>query len=306
MEKIGLDYILPNPEQPRVDFGAEGMEELRQSIEANGVLQPIIVEAAPEGMFILHDGERRVRAARMAGLVDIPAMILPRNNGMGNEKRLLHAMVTNLQRKDLNPIEEAQAYKKLHDSGLTVREISKLSGINESRISNIMILLKLEEPIQQLIRKGKFSSNSTVIKMLLKVPDVNARVILCEKLAARGLGKNQMALENSIRMLNKRLEGEMPYRDDQAPSMELAGEVNLPKWDVLYQAGKVPSWGVVYKAAMNTCNACPLRPAASEKTCNKCVAAVMLREMIELGIHEQARLMAKNVIRKRQHVRQPG
>ena len=309
MESISLDHILPNPEQPRVDFNNDGINELKQSIEENGVLQPIVVEATSDGMFILHDGERRVRAARLAGLTEIPAMILPGSNGKGNETRLLHAMVANLQRKDLNPVEEAEAYKKLHDMGMTVREISKIVGINESRISNKMIILKLEEPIKQLIRQEKFTSNSMVINSILKIPDTNARVILCEKLAARGLGKSQVALSNSIEMLNKKLEGKLPYKDDQVPSMELiqkSKRADLPKWDILYQAGKVPSWGVIYKAAMNTCNTCPLRPAASEKTCQRCAAAVLLREIIDLGIREKARLMATKVIQKRQHVQRSG
>jgi hypothetical protein len=80
-------------------------------------------------------------------------------------------------------------------------------------------------------------------------------------LAARGLGKSQAALMNSIAMMNKKLKGNLPYKDDQAPSLELAQKskpVDLPKWDILYQTGKVPSWGVVYKAAMNICNAFPL------------------------------------------------
>ena len=306
MELISLDQILPNPDQPRKNFDAEGLEELKRSIKINGVLQPIVVEAATGGMFILHDGERRVRAARLAGFSEIPAMILPESNGKGNETRLLHSMVANLQRKDLNPVEEAQAYKKLHDMGLTVREISKMLGINEIRISNCMIILKLEEPIQQLIRHGKFSSNSAVVNSLLKIPDPNARIILCEKLAMRGLGKSNVALANSIEMLNKKLEGKLPYKDSQVPSIKLAQKskpVDLPKWDILYQAGKVPSWGVIYKAAMNTCNACPLRPAASDKTCQKCSAAIMLREVIDLGIREKARLMANKVMQKRQHVR---
>jgi len=304
METILLDHILPNPEQPRKEFDTSGMEELRRSIETNGVLQPILVEAALDGMFILHDGERRVRAARLAGLSEIPALIIPGNNGNGNETRLLHSLVANLQRKDLNPVEEAQSYEELHNLGLTVREISKILGINEARISYKMIILKLEEPIQQLIRQGKFTSNSAVISSLLKIPDPNARIILCEKLAARGLGKSQAALANSIEMINKKLAGKMPYKDDQVPSLESgqkSKQIDLPKWDILYQAGKVPSWGVIYKASLNTCNSCPLRSAASEKTCQKCAAAILLREIINLGIQEKARNLANKVIQKRQH-----
>jgi ParB family chromosome partitioning protein len=298
--KIPIDSILPNPQQPRHDFDADAMEELVRSIKSVGLLQPIAVEEAADQQYILIDGERRLRACKLAGFTEIQAVIRPPSNGSGKQDRLVMALVANLQREDLNPIEEAKGYQSLIDQGLSNRDISKVLGVNEVKIYNALTMLRLEQPIQDLIERGKFTTQSNVIAALLRIPDAQARVTLAQALAARGLGKNSKALANSIELINRRLAGEMPYADDQAPAVELATKkapVDLPKWDVLYQAGKAPSWGVIYKSALDTCNACPLRPAASEKTCKNCQAAKMLREMIEQGTHEAARLMAQRAVK---------
>ena len=311
--KLPIDSILPNPEQPRGIFDAEAMEELVRSIKSVSLLQPIVVEEAGD-QFILIDGERRLRACKLAGFAEIEAVIRPPSNGTGSRDRLEMALIANIQREDLNPIEEARAYQKLKDQGMTMREISIRLGIKEVKIYNAVGLLDLEDPIQRMLEQGKFTTQPNIIRALLRIPDSQARVIPAQKLAARGLGKNTKALQSSIELLNKRLAGEMPYRDDQAPSTELAQKktpVDLPKWDVIYQAGKAPSWGVIYKSALDTCNACPLRPAASEKTCKSCQAAKLLREMIEQGTHEAARLMAQRAVKgialkkgRNQHARQ--
>jgi ParB/RepB/Spo0J family partition protein len=304
--KIPIDSILPNPEQPRREFDREALDELKRSILAYDLLQPITVEEAGDH-YILIDGERRLRACRLANFAEIEATVRPALNGNGKQERLAMALVANLQRSDLNPIEEAKGYQALKDQGLSVREISKRLGISEPRISNALLLLRLDEPIQRLIEKGKFTTMPNQIFALLKVPDAEARVMLAEKLAARGLGKNGKALANSIDQLIKRLAGQMPYADDKAPAAELATkQVELPKWDIISQAGKVPSWGVVYKSALATCNACPLRPAASEVICKNCQAAKLLREMIKQGTHELARQMAVRTVKNRSRHVKPG
>jgi ParB/RepB/Spo0J family partition protein len=298
---IPLDHIVPNPDQPRKSFDKTELDNLAQSIRQYGILQPILVEEAPDGMYILHDGERRTRAARQAGLIDIPAQILPSKNGRGSQERLIHALIANLQRCDLNPIEEAHAFNQLKiKDNLTVRQLSIQTGIHETRIGNSLQLLKLDQPIQDLIERGQFTHLSNLIKMILDIPDDAARVDLCKKLAARGVGKNIKAVQNSAVLLIKKLNSEMPFPDDKVPGLELIQQkANLPKWDMLYQAGKVPSWGVIYKAAVETCNNCPRRPAASEANCAKCTAAVLLSEIIAKGNREKAHNLAQNVIKKR-------
>jgi len=298
---IPLDHIIPNPDQPRKSFNQTEIENLAQSIRQYGILQPILVEEAADGMYILHDGERRTRAARLAGLLDIPAQILPSKNGRSSQERLMHALIANLQRCDLNPIEEARAFNQMKiKDNLTVRQLSIQTGISEMRIGNSLQLLKLDRPIQDLIECGQFTHLSNLIKLILDIPDDAARVDLCKKLAARGIGKNTKAVQNSATLLIKKLNSEIPFPVDKIPGLELAKtKADLPKWDMLYQAGKVPSWGVIYKAAVEICNNCPRRPAASESTCSKCTAADLLSKIIEQGNREKAHNLAINVIKKR-------
>ena len=298
---IPLDHIIPNPDQPRKSFNQTELDNLAQSIRQHGILQPILVEEAADGMYILHDGERRTRAARLAGLLDIPAQILPSKNGRSSQERLMHALIANLQRCDLNPIEEARAFNQMKiKDNLTVRQLSIQTGISEMRIGNSLQLLKLDRPIQDLIECGQFTHLSNLIKLILDIPDDAARVDLCKKLAARGIGKNTKAVQNSATLLIKKLNSEMPFPANKIPGLELAKtKADLPKWDMLYQAGKVPSWGVIYKAAVETCNNCPRRPAASEVTCAKCTAADLLSKIIEQGNREKAHNLAQNVIKKR-------
>lgn len=298
---IPLDHIIPNPDQPRKSFNQAELDNLAQSIRQHGILQPILVEEAADGMYILHDGERRIRAARLAGLIDIPAQILPSKNGRGSQERLMHALIANLQRCELNPIEEARAFNQLKiKDNLTVRQLSIQTGISEMRIGNSLQLLKLDRPIQDLIERGLFTHLSNLIKMILDIPDDAARVDLCKKLAARGIGKNIKAVQNSASLLIKKLNSEMPFPANKIPGLELAKtKVDLPKWDMLYQAGKVPSWGVIYKSAIEVCNNCPRRPAASESTCAKCQAAELISKIIELGNREKAHNLAKSVISRR-------
>ncbi len=301
MENIPINSILPNPDQPRKKFDQNELRSLAQSIKEMGVLQPILVEEAGEGMYILQDGERRTRAAAAAGLNEIPAIIMPSNDTDGSSGRLMRALVANLQRQDLNPIEEARAYKKLIDEqGLSVRAVSIKTGIYESRISNKLLLLKLDEPIQQLIERGEFTPLPNAINMVLTIPDCHARIDLCQKLAARGLGRNSKAIFNSSNLLIKKLNKSMPFPENKAPNAELVKTaIDLPKWDILYQSGKVPSWNVIYQAALETCNTCPRRPAASEMTCKNCIGAILLSRIVETGNREKARNMARKVIHQR-------
>ena len=114
---VAVDRILPNPQQPRRAFDAERLNELAESIRADkaaggtGVIQAVTVEEAPAGWFVLQDGERRLRAAKLAGLAEIPVSVAPSLNGTAPKDRLIRAMVANMQREDLGPIDEARGYE---------------------------------------------------------------------------------------------------------------------------------------------------------------------------------------------------
>jgi ParB family chromosome partitioning protein len=151
---VDLDRVERNPYQPRTDFDTESLEELKRSIQAKGVIQPITVRRVERG-YQLISGERRVRAAREAGLKQIPAYILRVDS---NEDMLELALIENLQREDLNPLEVAVGYRRLiEECNLTQEQVSEKVGKDRSTVANFLRLLKLPETIQVAVREGKIS-----------------------------------------------------------------------------------------------------------------------------------------------------
>lgn len=148
VQKLPINDIAPNRNQPRQHFDAEKMEELAESISKHGVVQPIAVRKLDKGFEIVA-GERRWRAARMAGLKTVPAVVMELD-----ERQVMEiALVENLQREDLNPIEEAEAYKTLTEEfGLTQDEISSAVGKSRPAIANTLRLLSLSDDIQSMVR----------------------------------------------------------------------------------------------------------------------------------------------------------
>jgi ParB family chromosome partitioning protein len=285
MTDIPLDLIVPNPEQPRTEFDPGELDGLAQSIREHGVILPVVVEEAA-GVYILHDGERRVLAARLAGLTEIPAVVIAPLNGDGPQKRLLRALVANLQRVDLSPIEEARAYLKLRNLGLSTNQIAEQTGKHVSQIYNRLKLLEDYEPeIQELIHRGKFSSSELVRKALVKLPK-HERLELAVKAAERELSVRTIITAASV--LRKRSQAES--RPQERRSLDVAFErrddrpVDRMKWNAAAQAGIVPPWPAVEKAARQTCRRCVLASAASPEICRECPAPtllVMLMESVE-------------------------
>ena len=163
--EIDIDLIEPNPEQPRTRFAEANLEELAQSIRVNGVVQPIVVRALG-GRFQIVAGERRWRASQRAGLRKIPAVV----KEVSDEKLLELALVENIQRQELNPIEEAKAYRKLIDNiGLTQEVIADRVGKHRTVITTSMRLLRLPTEIQRIIEEGALSAGHG--RALLMVDD---------------------------------------------------------------------------------------------------------------------------------------
>ena len=152
--EIDIDLIEPNPQQPRTRFADENLEELAGSIRSNGIVQPIVVRRSGDRYQIVA-GERRWRAAQRVGLHRIPAVI----RDVADEKLLELALIENIQRQELNPIEEAQAYRNLIDSiGLTQETVAERVGKERSVVTTSLRLLKLPADIQSLIIEGKLSA----------------------------------------------------------------------------------------------------------------------------------------------------
>ncbi len=166
--EVELEAVAPNPQQPRRRFDDEALEELAASIREVGVLQPIVVRAGDEeGTYVLIAGERRMRAAELAGLRRIPAMIRSSTGDAGN---LTEALIENVQRTDLSPLEEAAAYRNLlEDFGMTHEGVAERVGKSRSTVTNTLRLLQLPPAIQGMLDRGELSAGHA--RALLSVED---------------------------------------------------------------------------------------------------------------------------------------
>lgn len=184
---IAIDKIKPNKYQPRAVFDEEKLKELAESIKQKGLIEPImVVQSVVPGEYELIAGERRLRASKLAGLTEIKAIV---NKAASDKDKLDLALIENLQREDLNPIEEAKAYKLYSDKyKYTQEEISKIVNKNRAVIANTMRLLNLAQEIQDLISSGKISSgHGRMLASLENKQDVEmlAKKILDENLTVR-------------------------------------------------------------------------------------------------------------------------
>ncbi len=165
---LRLSEIEPNPEQPRHTFDTEALAQLADSISSHGLIQPIVVRSVgTDGYYQIVAGERRWRASKMAGLTEVPVIIME----MDDKKAAQVALIENVQRENLNPMEEAGAYQALlSEYGMTQEEVSKQIGKSRSAIANTLRLLDLPSPVCELVRSGKLSAGHARTLLGLKDP----------------------------------------------------------------------------------------------------------------------------------------
>lgn len=182
---LPIDEIHPNKGQPRKSFKAEDLAELTDSIKQNGILQPLLVRKVAQGYEIVA-GERRYQAAQAAGLTEVPVVI----REISDEDVFKLALIENLQRSDLTPLEEARGYRQLiKDKGLTQEELAKALSKSRSTITNTLRLLDLPEPVQQLVDEGQLSAGHA--RAILAVPSEEGRIKLAEKVVSERLSVRQ-------------------------------------------------------------------------------------------------------------------
>lgn len=179
---LRISQIEPNPNQPRRTFEEASLQQLADSIAIHGVIQPIAVRRGKnEGFYEIIAGERRWRAAKLAGVVTIPAVILELDDAAAAQA----ALIENIQREDLNPVEEAKAYQTLLDTyGMTQETLAKQLGKSRSQITNMLRLLDLDEAILQALATGAFTIGHA--KALLSVKDPADRLALAKQIIAQG------------------------------------------------------------------------------------------------------------------------
>lgn len=179
--KLSIGDIVPNPNQPRTHFNETELNELSESIREHGVLQPLLVRKKGSKYEIIA-GERRYQASKLADLTEIPVII----KDVDDQQMMALALIENLQRSDLNPLEEAKGYRQLIDaSGMTQDALSKAVSKSRSAITNSLRLLDLPEPVQQLIFDGQLTAGHA--RAILAVPYEDARIKLAERVVKEGL-----------------------------------------------------------------------------------------------------------------------
>jgi ParB family chromosome partitioning protein len=198
---LPLDKLIANPNQPRKNFDEEALQELADSIKEHGIIQPIIAEAAGDGTYIIVAGERRSRAARMAGLTEVPVLL----RDYTDEKRMEVSLIENIQRADLNPVEEASAYRRLMDlTGLSQDDVAAKVGKNRSTVTNTLRLLKLPPAMLEALSSGALSPGHG--RALLSIAAPAAQETLFREIIASGLSVREA--EKRAAALNDRGEGQ--------------------------------------------------------------------------------------------------
>lgn len=211
--EVDIDLIDPNPEQPRTRFPEAALDELARSIESNGIVQPVVVRKNGNRYQIIA-GERRWRAAQRAGLRRIPVTI----REIADDRLLEIALIENIQRQELNPVEEARAYRKLIETvGLTQEQVSLRVGKERSLIATTLRLLKLPDDILELIEEGKLSAGHGRALLLADDPAEQRR-------AARHIIEKQLSVRESERILRQ-----MRAAESRKASKDSGNTANRPK-----------------------------------------------------------------------------
>ena len=216
---LKISLVDPKSDQPRKYFDKEALEELSDSIRENGLLQPILVREYGEGRYQIIAGERRFRACKLAGLTEIPAIVLDRDDKAAAQI----ALIENIQREDLNPLEEALAYRSLKEEyDMTQEELSERIGKSRSAIANSIRLLDLPDEILTMVAARELSAGHA--RTLLGVKDKEDMILLAQFAAEQDLSVRQ--LEEQVKKINKKKKP-APEIEEEEPFVDYFREMEL-------------------------------------------------------------------------------
>ena len=212
--EVSLDELRPNPYQPRKVFDNEALEELSSSIKEHGVFQPIIVKKSIKGYEIIA-GERRVRASKLAGKETIPAII----RDFTDEQMMEISLLENLQRENLNPIEEAEAYRSMLDKlGITQEELSNKVGKSRSHITNIIGILRLPEEVQKMIAQEKLTMSHA--KLLSKLENEDDIIEMADRIVNQKLPVHDVESLTTEKEKKNKIERKVPSQSTEYKYVE--------------------------------------------------------------------------------------
>lgn len=214
---IDIDRIRANRKQPRQRFDEEGLEALARSLKSEGLLQPVLVRPLADGRFELVAGERRWRAAQRAGLLKIPAVV----REVPDDRLMEIALIENLQRENLNPIEEAQAYRTLIETlGLKQQEVADRMGRQRATVANTLRLLSLAAPVQERVRKGELSMGQG--RSIAAMPNPREQERIADRAVREGLSVRQVEslVAGALKTTGDRKARSVPRRDPNVVAAE--------------------------------------------------------------------------------------
>jgi len=218
---VSIEDLVPNPDQPRKTFTQESLDDLAESIRRHGLLQPLLVHQEKSGKYIIIAGERRYRAAQIAGLEQLPVIV--RNQDDENH-RIELSLVENIQREDLDPIEEAQAYAKLMEiTGATQEGVAEMVGKSRVAVANTIGLLKLPEDMQVQLKQGIISPGHA--RALLSIEEETERRRLFEHIQLNNLSVRQA--EQEAQKIQGLLQGKRTKTRKQLDSLKTIEEIPL-------------------------------------------------------------------------------
>lgn len=236
IKRLKISQVDPKSDQPRKYFDAKALEELAASIVENGLLQPILVREYGEGRYQIIAGERRFRASKLAGITEIPAIVLERDD----KKAAQIALIENVQREDLNPLEEALAYKSLAEEyDMTQEELSIKVGKSRSAIANIIRLLDLPDEILTLVASRELSSGHA--RTLLGVKDRTNMILLAERCVEQDMSVR--VLEEEVKRINKQKKVEEEAEEEKLPVVDYFRELEIKLQTQLSRKVKIEGKG---------------------------------------------------------------
>ena len=277
---LNVNSIVPNPKQPRKIFDEVALQDLAQSIKGRGVLQPILVEKDHHGKgYLLVAGERRWRAARMANVKLIPALV--RSKHSSDQDLLVDAMVENIHRQDMNPVDEGEAIQVLiEEMGLSVQQAALKLGVNRARLDNGLMFVRADPRIKQMVIDGSLPSTPDVTRTLMQIPDESQRLNVAKEMASKKLTVKEciaVAKKAAKELTEGQANNEQAGNEKNTAKLPRACTVALrshkldkTQWNAAKQLGKVPPWEDMVTQAENTCKACDMADVASSGICNTC------------------------------------
>ncbi|TFG84742.1 MAG: ParB/RepB/Spo0J family partition protein [Spirochaetales bacterium] len=230
VRSVPLGRITPSPDQPRKRFDDESLGELADSIRRHGVIQPLIVESTDDGSYRIVAGERRWRAAALAGLKDIPVIV----RELGLEKRLEVALVENVQREDLNPVDEAEAYRQLMEmTGLTQDQVAERVGKSRPAVANSLRLLNLPSAAMEAVRSGMASAGHA--RAILSIVNPMHRDLLLRRVLKEGISVREA--EAAAADLNKGIKSGAKPAERKSPPRLLDPDLAILEQDLIGRLG---------------------------------------------------------------------